>query len=179
MIWRALLLVVVASPGWADDPCPDLWFARNILYEAQGHCFSTPLGKSVFDNGDCTGPAALTGEAEARAGMIKGLEEAHACAVDTGSRDLGLWQQNLRHQLEVQPISDGLESACVMETPATLRRGPSPGAAIMAEVSVGDIVVLAHDGAGGWDFASKVIRNEVALPVIGWFRSGTCRVFAG
>ena len=40
----AIPAALAAFPALAFDPCEDLWFSRNQLYDRAGYCFSTPLG---------------------------------------------------------------------------------------------------------------------------------------
>jgi len=34
--------------------CYDLWYQRNAVYDAYGYCFTSSLGRRVFDNSDCS-----------------------------------------------------------------------------------------------------------------------------
>ena len=33
--------------------CYDLWYERNEIFDRNGYCFSTQLGRDTFDNSDC------------------------------------------------------------------------------------------------------------------------------
>jgi hypothetical protein len=44
--------VTVAAPAMAAN-CYDMWYERNSIYNDNGYCFKTRLGKQTFDNSDC------------------------------------------------------------------------------------------------------------------------------
>lgn len=54
----AIHILAIASIGFTAqsafaDSCYDLWYERNAIYDDNGYCFKTDLGKRVFDNSDC------------------------------------------------------------------------------------------------------------------------------
>jgi hypothetical protein len=54
IISAALALGLVALPTAAmATSCYDLWYARNAIYDENGYCFSSELGRETFDNSDC------------------------------------------------------------------------------------------------------------------------------
>ena len=46
-------IFIYSNIALADD-CVSLWYERNSHWNEAGLCFSTQLGKEVFDNSDCT-----------------------------------------------------------------------------------------------------------------------------
>jgi len=48
----AFAAATLAGPASAAS-CPDLWYKRNAIYDANGYCFKTAKGKATFDNSDC------------------------------------------------------------------------------------------------------------------------------
>jgi len=69
----ALLLAALAAPAAALEICDELWFTRNLIYDRAGYCFSSPLGRAVFDNSDCTGSALKIAEIFQKGGLPDGL----------------------------------------------------------------------------------------------------------
>ena len=55
MIFAAGLVtsLLLLAPAASAASCWDLWYERNAIYDANGFCFSTSLGKRTFDNSDC------------------------------------------------------------------------------------------------------------------------------
>jgi hypothetical protein len=43
-----------AAAELSEFSCYELWYSRNLLFDAKGYCFKTPLAQSAFDNSDCT-----------------------------------------------------------------------------------------------------------------------------
>jgi hypothetical protein len=78
----ALTTLVIASPAMAES-CYDLWFERNAIYDANGFCFSTSLGKRTFDNSDCyTSNPKLSGPERRRIAQIQKAERRMGCRVN-------------------------------------------------------------------------------------------------
>ena len=48
----SLSLLTLAAPAMASS-CYDLWYERNSIYNDNGYCFKTRLGRQTFDNSDC------------------------------------------------------------------------------------------------------------------------------
>lgn len=88
---RRLIAVVTAvaaivAPGLAvaaQPSCFDLWYARNSIYDENGYCFKSSLGKEMFDNSDCWTSSPKFSKAEWAAIMeIKDEEDARNCHVN-------------------------------------------------------------------------------------------------
>lgn len=82
----AAVAVVVTLPGVAmaaKPSCYDLWYARNAIYDDNGYCFKTSLGKEVFDNSDCwTSKPKFSKKEWATILAIKDEEDARGCHVN-------------------------------------------------------------------------------------------------
>ena len=80
----ALLSGLTALPSAAlAESCYDLWYQRNAVYDDNGFCFSTELGKSTFDNSDCwtKNPNLMPSEVDYVA-RIKAEERRRGCKVN-------------------------------------------------------------------------------------------------
>lgn len=78
----ALAMLVSASPVLAAS-CYDLWYERNAIYDANGYCFKTRLGKETFDNSDCwTSNPQLTRAEQRRVEKIRREERRRGCKVN-------------------------------------------------------------------------------------------------
>lgn len=78
----ALALIVFATPVLAKS-CYDLWYERNAIYDANGYCFKTQLGKETFDNSDCwTSHAKLSKSEQRRVAKIQSEERRRGCKVN-------------------------------------------------------------------------------------------------
>lgn len=63
--------------------CWDLWYERNAIYDRNGFCFSTQLGKQTFNNADCwTKNPSLSSSEQRRVGQIKAEENRRGCKVN-------------------------------------------------------------------------------------------------
>ena len=71
------------------DSCEKLWLERNAIYNRNGRCFRSALGKAVFDNSDCVGRSnPPTIEQERRTRRIYRWETVMGCYVDTSRETL-------------------------------------------------------------------------------------------
>lgn len=67
----------------AAASCYDLWYERNAIYDDNGYCFKTQMGRDVFDNGDCwTGNPTLSKAERRRVDQIKAEERRRGCDVN-------------------------------------------------------------------------------------------------
>lgn len=46
-------LIFIPVTQVAAETCYDLWYKRNAIFDANGYCFSSRLGRRIFDNSDC------------------------------------------------------------------------------------------------------------------------------
>ncbi|MEM7301157.1 MAG: YARHG domain-containing protein [Pseudomonadota bacterium] len=78
-----------ASQTASAGECQDLWYERNAIFNNNGYCFRSNLGKSLFDNSDCyTRNARLTRGEQNRVARIKRRERQLGCSVNTRRRSL-------------------------------------------------------------------------------------------
>ncbi len=78
----ALALTVGMVPALAES-CYDLWYERNQIYDDNGFCFKTQLGRETFDNSDCyTSNPDLSRAEIRRVAQIKARERAKRCKVN-------------------------------------------------------------------------------------------------
>ena len=174
-----------------EDPCADLWFSRNAMLDKAGYCFSTPLGKALFDNSDCnTKQPKLTPEVKAQIAIIRKLERAgedalyEACNIDTGQQNLDLPDIEFRKQLDFQPATDGDVSFCLgyVGPDIPLYAAPWNGARRTGVIRGGDNLSLAHLDWKGWSF-SIVFQQNTTIG-LGWYRGpianmSQCKQWAG
>jgi hypothetical protein len=75
-------LTALAAPAAAAS-CWDLWYERNAIYDRNGYCFSTSLGKRTFNNADCwTKNPDLSNWEHKRVAQIKAEERRRGCKVN-------------------------------------------------------------------------------------------------
>lgn len=188
-----MLAIGVSSPALADieDPCADLWFSRNAMLDKAGYCFSTPLGKALFDNSDCsTKQPKLTPEVKAQIAIISKLEQGdeggfyEACNIDTGQQKLDLPNLEVRKQLEFQPATDGGTGICFgyMGPEQPLFAAPWENARNTGVIHQGDDITIAHQDWHDWGFT--IVMQGSETKAVGWYKipvtdPAQCRAFAG
>jgi hypothetical protein len=63
----------------------NLWVERNMIFDAKGYCFGTPLAQDFFDNSDCTTKSPHLSEREK--GLVRRLKSReNALGCDTAKR---------------------------------------------------------------------------------------------
>lgn len=86
MRMHAFCLAIILSfptPALAQS-CFDLWVARNAIYDNNGYCFKSRLGRTYFDNSDCyTNNARLSKAEHRRVARIKAQEKRRGCRIRT------------------------------------------------------------------------------------------------
>ncbi len=156
----AVLFALAAQPALAFDPCDDLWFSRNQLFDRAGYCFSTPLGKAVFDNSDCIGKeVTLEPGGDALVAYIQGMERSFDCHVDTQATSLDIANIGLRFRLETVVALSEYSSGCLGWTGAAvpLFAGPRDDAEVISVAMPGDDIVWEYEPLGwpeGWSFVT-------------------------
>ncbi|MBQ4824160.1 DUF4453 domain-containing protein [Leisingera sp. HS039] len=153
----AAALCLLASPVLASDACHDLWFTRNAVIDRAGYCFGSPLGRAVFDNGDCIGKSvSLPPHAGRMVALVKEMEARFGCRVNNKQTYLDLDDLFLRHQLWDLPVRDEFESACLgWLGPVTgLRAGHRPDAPLVGQIVAGDYVSYSHIPVGSWTYVT-------------------------
>jgi YARHG domain len=72
----------VAAPAMAAS-CYDLWYERNAIYNDNGFCFQTQLGRDTFDNSDCyTSHPSLSASEQKRVNWLRRQERMSHCKVN-------------------------------------------------------------------------------------------------
>lgn len=169
----AILIALVATPALAqDEHCNDYWFARNQLFDRAGYCFSSPLGKAIFDNTGCIGKQVTLepGGADFVA-FIESMEAELGCKVDTNATWLDLSNIGMRMRLEVVVARSEYASGCLgwNGAPIELRAGPRYGAEVLGVARPGDDLIWEYEAAqwpDGWSFIS-VHKNAQEIGM-GW-----------
>lgn len=70
-------------PAASAASCWDLWYERNAIYDRNGYCFSSNLGKRTFNNADCwTSNPTLSPSEQRRVARIKAEERRRGCKVN-------------------------------------------------------------------------------------------------
>ncbi|MCT4654452.1 MAG: YARHG domain-containing protein [Cohaesibacter sp.] len=63
--------------------CRQLWMARNTIYDNNGYCFKSRMGRQVFDNSDCwTSRAQLSRTENRNVANIKKAERFLGCRIN-------------------------------------------------------------------------------------------------
>ncbi len=182
-VFLMLFLAMLAAPAAALEICDELWFTRNLIYDRAGYCFSSPLGRAVFDNDDCTGAdIALDREALNMAARLQAAEQDWDCAVDTDRRSLDVPAIAARMTMIDIPEPDGYESGCMgwLGAPLSLHAARSTSAPVTGMIQTGDDIYYGFISVDGWHF----IVSAHGTADMGWLRDRpdlwtNCRSFAG
>ena len=83
LLFLGTVILLSNKPAIAGE-CEQLWVARNSIFNDNGYCFSTRLGKALFDNSDCyTKRAKLSRSERQRVARLKRRERNLGCHVNT------------------------------------------------------------------------------------------------
>lgn len=83
LLISGILLSATTGIAFAGE-CEQLWVARNSIFNNNGYCFGTRLGKSLFNNSDCyTKRAKLSRNERNRVAQLKRRERRLGCRVNT------------------------------------------------------------------------------------------------
>lgn len=183
----ALVLALGTLAPSAADACEEFWYLRNLIADRAGYCFTTPLGRALFDNSDCTtSELRLSPDDMARVEAIRQREIEHSCAVDTSATSLPDLPPFDWHLIETIPVPTGYESGCIgyKLSPFALLSAPRAGAAVVGEVRPGDSIGFNYEDEGGWMF----LITDAPTGYMGWAPAdampldgsdGTCAGWAG
>ena len=81
-VLAAMSLGLTVQTAFADS-CYDLWYERNEIFDANGFCFKSSLGKRTFDNSDCyTDDPQLSRAEQRRVAQIQREERRLGCKVN-------------------------------------------------------------------------------------------------
>jgi hypothetical protein len=163
-------------PSFADEACDDLWFSRNSIFDANGYCFGSTLGKAVFDNSDCTTKSPKLNSADkAMVAEAKEMEARWACNMNTNKTRLDIHSFARRQTLVDQPLRDDTESGCGKYVGADfpLYASQSTNARVVGTVSYGDDFINAHISFSttqteNWWYVSSISKDGQYLSDIGW-----------
>lgn len=199
---RPVLRYLVLAALWPataiadiNTTCGELWFARNAMLDDAGYCFSTPLGRSLFDNTDCTTRAPIVdAKTSQQISIIQDLErnppfaqsQGQQCRIDTSQQSLDqLAYIDLRKRVAFQPATDGSTGGCIgyQGDAFLLYAAPDKDADVLGVVDEGFSFTLSHLPWDDWNFAI-VWRDTIGDdPVtLGWYRKDigqNCGLFAG
>lgn len=173
-MFRYLLVALFISPSslLANGMCEDLWFARNVIYDAHGYCFGSPLGKAMFSNEGCdTVDPELPTELQTRVDRIWDKARSNNCAIDQSLETIAVYNKDIRRKLAVQPVADTRQKACIgakVETPITLYSAPSVDAESLGRIDSGDSLAYFHETEGEWEFVTILSTSNGRDPVSGW-----------
>jgi len=182
------LLLVIAATEARAGACDDLWFTRNLIIDRAGYCFGSPLGQSMFDNGDCVGKQITVAPDDRRlVERVQAMERQLGCAVDTGRTHLDLPDIAIRRRLRDLPVADEYESGCIgwREPVTPLYAGRSPFTEIVGRIEPGDDVRYSHwtTDDDRWIYVTVWASGWGAFRSAGWtdFRTNesSCRHWAG
>ena len=74
--------IMMVGPSFAAS-CYNLWYERNQIYDDNGFCFKTALGKRTFDNSDCyTSHVNLSSDEQDQVDSIVAEERRKHCHVN-------------------------------------------------------------------------------------------------
>ncbi len=167
-----LLLLLFAAPVFAAEGCVDVWFTRNLIMDRAGHCFSTPLGQAVFDNGDCTGGTViLDAPAQALVQRLRGLEAEHGCDIDTSARWLDMDDIAFRRVLRDLPVRMDGQWGCLgwVGTQVPLYDGYTDPLHAIGQILPGDYVLFEHLGpAENWGYVTVSAPGWGVFKSAGW-----------
>lgn len=180
-----LCALLLAAPA-AAEPCDDLWFTRNLIMDRQGYCFGTRLGRTVFDNGNCTGKTVqLDGRNQNLVARIRAQEQNLDCKVNTGGTQLNVPDMDFRRDIADLPVAAEHESGCVgwQEPPTPLYRGRKIASPVVARIQPGDDVLYSHWDEGDWQYVIVHESGWGRVKGSGWLIDPTdeksCRQWAG
>ncbi len=180
-----------ATQSVASEPCEDLWFSRNLVFDQAGYCFGSPLGKAIFDNSDCTTTSpVLSADDKGFVKWIKSKESEWDCKVDTSRSTFSEFDIDtipLRRMLTHPVARSGFESTCIgwrgeaITLYADFTRGDFP----IGVIRPGDTIYWAYDYYGEpdhWDFLTRIDKAGKTT-TMGWSNvrvdPDKCDAFAG
>lgn len=173
LFFLIVAMILCALPASASDGCDDLWFTRNLIMDRAGHCFESTLGRSVFDNSDCSGknvdpPPYLAGKIR----QIKEVEARIGCKVNTNRSLLDLDDISIRRRLVDLPVLEEFPGKCSGWIGATqsLYAGHDLGSEIIGEIGPDNDVLFFHVAVNdAWTYV--VVSPPESETVIsgGWY----------
>jgi hypothetical protein len=181
----ALPVIMMGTYGYAGTACDDLWLARNAIFDLHGYCFGSTLGKSVFDNTECTTvEPELAPKVQERIEQLWQRAKQLECTTNQGQASISVYNIEQRIELLHQPIASEKESACIgyIGKRFNLYDASDINAARIGSVDQGDDIAWFHDGEGAWSFMTVLKKENGSTPVSGWSREKVfpnCKAAAG
>lgn len=175
----AAVAAVMASQAQAS--CEDAWYLRNLAFDRAGYCFGSALGKSVFDNNDCTTKSpTLSAWDQRMVDETKRYETEMGCKIDTSATRLESSLIGKLDDVDLLPTLAPYESFCIGFNGPDFPMRSDLGIASSyptGDVAAGDTVRFRFESADGWEF----VETDLGA---GWIPAGTitpasCRQFAG
>ncbi|WP_071673767.1 DUF4453 domain-containing protein [Nioella nitratireducens] len=154
----AFVLLCLPTLARADTiSCELPWFIRNLMFDRAGYCFSSPLGRALFDNSDCTGSDRLSPRDAAAVAQIRALERGMGCHIDTNG-----WR--LEHQdtlaylrgVRLLPVPVADESGCIgyLGPDLPLLAAPAGKGPILGVLPTGADIAFGFRDEGQWAFVT-------------------------
>ena len=178
-----LMFLLPATSLKAASLCDELWLTRNAIYDRAGFCFSSELGKAIFNNDDCV-PQIGNFDAKTQALIDQVHEEElrHQCNVNTSRHQLDFRDWERRLQFEDLPVPDGLESSCLnyLGPAFPLFRARNVTSAISGKILTSDNIAYNYNGVAEWMFLT-VYDDEDQIRTEGWHPGPepVCEYYAG
>lgn len=181
-MWRMTGAFVLGLSIWANAAsaaatCDELWFTRNAVLDRAGQCFSSALGRAVFDNAGCTGDAQVGNDDRQVVQRILTREADLGCNVDTRGTTLDIPDLDLRLRMADLPVVDDGESACLTYRGRRilLHEGIGTRARIRGSIESGDRVMSQHrplrDRSGDvWTYYTAAPADQ-GVQSAGWTRT--------
>jgi hypothetical protein len=184
-----VFFILMPFQSLADTYCDDLWFGRNLVFDRAGYCFGSPLGKAMFNNGDCTTKKPVLSEYDREfVEFVEWSEEIAHCKVDTSQRSIAIELIELRRKLMTPVIRANILHNCQgwRRGPLELHAANSANSPVIGRIETGDDFTWYFTNQGeqidsGWDILMG-FRDGKAF-TLGW-TNGTglvklddCRAF--
>ncbi len=173
---RFLVFLLFLTPVQvaANGICDDLWVSRNTLFDNAGQCFQTPLGRSIFDNSDCTTDRAVLNPEDIKiVSLIETQEEEFNCQTNTRRRTLDVALLRDRLALKDVPIAREEQARCggYKGSDIPLRAGADESTQRLDTIEAGLSVNFAHlSPYPGWDFVT--VMDPLLRPIgLGWIET--------
>jgi len=170
--------IAAAQMAMANDICDDLWFTRNLLFDRAGYCFTSPLGRAVFDNAACTtNDPGLDAQQQDVLEQVLAREKQMDCKVNSARTKLDVSLPSWRMSLLDLPIA-GEGFACKGWKGASLPmyNAMHVDSHVLGHLARGDLLFLEHDAAKDldgqhWDLVTQSRNAEITA--LGWVRFPT------
>lgn len=164
-------LLLLGTPVFAANGCEDIWFTRNLIMDRAGYCFSSPLGRAMFDNSDCLGTQVQPHPAyQPVIGRIRSLEAQHGCQVNTNRTWLDMDDIAFRRALRDLPVYAEGEWGCIGWTGpvAPLYDGHSEPFHAIGQIQPGDYVYFGYEAPPNWAYVRIYSPGSDTFKSAGW-----------